>query len=73
MGACDSFVAAWLAATITGADPDTALDRAADAGALACTVPGDWRLPAPGAVPEAEADPAPAPDTTAAVHDRVDR
>lgn len=71
VGAGDAFVAAWLAATITGADPDTALDRAADAGALACTVPGDWRLPAPGAVPEAEADPA--PDTTAAVHDRVDR
>ncbi|KTR43424.1 sugar kinase, partial [Curtobacterium oceanosedimentum] len=58
VGAGDAFVAAWLAATITGADPDTALDRAADAGALACTVPGDWRLPAPGAVPEAEADPA---------------
>lgn len=73
VGAGDAFVAAWLAATITGADPDTALDRAADAGALACTVPGDWRLPAPGAVAEVDADRAPDPDTTDAVHDHVDR
>ncbi|QCR44079.1 hypothetical protein C1N91_11660 [Curtobacterium sp. SGAir0471] len=71
VGAGDAFVAAWLAATITGADPDTALDRAADAGALACTVPGDWRLPAPGAAAEAEADAD--SDTDTAVHDRVDR
>lgn len=43
VGAGDAFVAAWLAATLTGATPDDALDRAADAGALACTVDGDWR------------------------------
>ncbi|WP_288466665.1 sugar kinase [uncultured Curtobacterium sp.] len=67
VGAGDAFVAAWLAATLTGAPPETALDRAADAGALACTVAGDWRRPDPAALHR--------PDTpdTADVHDRVDR
>lgn len=79
VGAGDAFVAAWLAASLTGADPDTALDRAADAGALACTVPGDWRLPDPGAATDRDTDADAGTDVdidddpTAAVHDRVDR
>ncbi|MFL0388302.1 sugar kinase [Curtobacterium sp. 179-B 9B NHS] len=82
VGAGDAFVAAWLAATLTGADADTALDRAADAGALACTVPGDWRLPGPGTTPDTlpadASDPSDPSDpraaaTDTAVHDRVDR
>ncbi len=67
VGAGDAFVAAWLAAVLGGAGPVEALDRAADAGALACTVPGDWRLPDPDAAPEVGV----AIDHT--VHDRVDR
>ncbi|MCJ1713615.1 sugar kinase [Curtobacterium sp. VKM Ac-2922] len=68
VGAGDAFVAAWLAADLAGAVPADALDRAADAGALACTVDGDWRRPDPTALGLV--------DTTGidhAVHDRVDR
>ncbi|KQS14528.1 hypothetical protein ASG04_01315 [Curtobacterium sp. Leaf183] len=68
VGAGDAFVAAWLAADLTGASPEQALDRAADAGALACTVDGDWRRPDPTAL--GIADPL---GTDHAVHDRVDR
>ncbi len=68
VGAGDAFVAAWLAATLTGADTDTALDRAADAGALACTIPGDWRLPGPGATTDTDTD-----DPADSVHDHVER
>lgn len=82
VGAGDAFVAAWLAADVAGATPEQALDRAADAGALACTVEGDWRVPGP---PHAEPDTDPGPDGRSprgpddphpvdhAVHDRVDR
>lgn len=81
VGAGDAFVAAWLAASLTGADADTALDRAADAGALACTVPGDWRLPDPGSATDddtgtdtdTDTDTDTGTDTDTAVHDRVDR
>ncbi|MET3638316.1 sugar kinase [Curtobacterium oceanosedimentum] len=74
VGAGDAFVAAWLAATLTGADTDTALDRAADAGALACTVPGDWRLPGPGATTDTDTDTdTDTVDPAAAVHDHVER
>ncbi|OII12550.1 hypothetical protein BIU96_15935 [Curtobacterium sp. MCBA15_008] len=69
VGAGDAFVAGWLAATLTGASPDEALDRAADAGALACTVESDWRRPDPAALH----DPTIPADVDHAVHDRVDR
>ena len=69
VGAGDAFVAGWLAATLTGASPDEALDRAADAGALACTVESDWRRPDPAALH----DPTIPSDVDHAVHDRVDR
>lgn len=69
VGAGDAFVAGWLAASLSGATPDEALDRAADAGALACTVEGDWRRPDPAALH----DPIIPPDVDHAVHDRVDR
>lgn len=69
VGAGDAFVAAWLAATIDDDPPARRLDRAADAGALACTVEGDWHEPVDLAeLPEVTAD-----DVAAAVHDRVDR
>lgn len=42
VGAGDAFVAGYLAETIAGADPQQRLQTAAAAGALACTVPGDW-------------------------------
>jgi 2-dehydro-3-deoxygluconokinase len=69
VGAGDAFVAGWLAASLAGVDAAGALDRAADAGALACTVEGDWRLPDPAALLLA-------PDPSGvdhAVHDHVDR
>lgn len=69
VGAGDAFVAAWLAAVLHGADARAALDRAADAGALACTVDGDWRTPDPAAVDGTAAHAGPDPT----VHDRVDR
>lgn len=69
VGAGDAFVAGWLAARLGGADAAEALDRAADAGALACTVESDWRRPDPDALHHAP-DPS---DTDHAVHDRVDR
>lgn len=69
VGAGDAFVAGWLAATLGGADAVEALDRAADAGALACTVESDWRRPDPDALRHAP-DPS---DTDHAVHDHVDR
>ena len=50
VGAGDAFVAGWLAASLLGLPAATALDRAADAGALACTVEGDWRRPDPDAL-----------------------
>lgn len=67
VGAGDAFVAAWLAADLAGADAATALDRAADAGALACTVAGDWHRPDPAALGVSTAG------IDHAVHDRVDR
>jgi 2-dehydro-3-deoxygluconokinase len=87
VGAGDAFVAGWLAATLGGADPAVALDRAADAGALACTVEGDWRCGdlgalrpdrgrpgRPGETGETdETDELAEPATGHAVHDRVDR
>lgn len=75
VGAGDAFVAAWLAATLTGATPDEALDRAADAGAVACTVEGDWRIPGPGHEGSAGHDHPGAHDDAPgdSVHDRVDR
>ncbi|GAA3336846.1 sugar kinase [Curtobacterium pusillum] len=69
VGAGDAFVAGWLAATLGGASPAEALDRAADAGALACTVESDWQRPDPTALH----DPATPSDVDHAVHDRVDR
>ncbi|SDQ67148.1 2-dehydro-3-deoxygluconokinase [Curtobacterium sp. UNCCL20] len=69
VGAGDAFVAGWLAASLSGASPDEALDRAADAGALACTVESDWRCPDPAAL-HAPTSPS---DVDHAVHDRVDR
>ncbi|KTR08757.1 hypothetical protein NS184_05315 [Curtobacterium luteum] len=69
VGAGDAFVAGWLAAVLTGAAPAEALDRAADAGALACTVASDWRLPDPDTVVSVTD----APEIDHAVHDRVDR
>lgn len=68
VGAGDAFVAAWLAADLGGASPATALDLAADAGALACTVDGDWRRPDPAALGLVDAT-----GIDHAVHDRVDR
>jgi 2-dehydro-3-deoxygluconokinase len=69
VGAGDAFVAGWLAATLSGADAAEALDRAADAGALACTVESDWRRPDPDAL-RAPTIPT---DVDHTVHDRVDR
>lgn len=69
VGAGDAFVAGWIAAVLGGAEPAVALDRAADAGALACTVASDWRLPDPDAVVTVDD----APEVDHAVHDRVDR
>ncbi|MGN8051164.1 sugar kinase [Curtobacterium sp. 22159] len=69
VGAGDAFVAGWLAASLTGAPATEALDRAADAGALACTVESDWRRPDPAALLEPRTD----PDVDHAVHDHVDR
>ena len=69
VGAGDAFVAAWLAAELDGAGPRAALDRAADAGALACTVEGDWHEADPGALTAA----LPHEPVDHAVHDRVDR
>ncbi|MFJ3319607.1 sugar kinase [Curtobacterium sp. NPDC086286] len=69
VGAGDAFVAGWLAATLGGATTAEALDRAADAGALACTVESDWRRPDPAALH----DPTTPTDVDHAVHDRVDR
>ncbi|TCL77758.1 MULTISPECIES: sugar kinase [unclassified Curtobacterium] len=69
VGAGDAFVAGWLAASMGGADAAEALDRAADAGALACTVESDWRRPDPAALHHAP-DPS---DTDHTVHDHVDR
>lgn len=71
VGAGDAFVAAWLAADLAGRSPAEALDAAADAGALACTVHGDWRRPDPGAL--GLVDPGEADRAVHAVHDRVDR
>ncbi|MBF4613456.1 sugar kinase [Curtobacterium sp. VKM Ac-1376] len=72
VGAGDAFVAGWLAATLGGAAPAVALDRAADAGALACTVEGDWRRGDVDALFQAPGAPD-GPATDHAVHDRVDR
>ncbi|MFJ7289966.1 sugar kinase [Curtobacterium sp. NPDC098951] len=69
VGAGDAFVAGWLAATLGGATSTEALDRAADAGALACTIESDWRRPDPAALH----DPTTPTDVDHAVHDRVDR
>ncbi len=69
VGAGDAFVAGWLAATLGGATTAEALDRAADAGALACTVESDWHRPDPAALH----DPTTPTDVDHAVHDRVDR
>jgi 2-dehydro-3-deoxygluconokinase len=73
VGAGDAFVAAFLAARLAGEDPVTALDLAAEAGALACTVDGDWHgLPRAsdlhGRLPDVAG-----PPIDDAVHDRVDR
>ncbi len=70
VGAGDAFVAGWLAATLGGAGPDEALDRAADAGALACTVEGDWHRADPTSLHRRARPGTPATD---AVHDRVER
>jgi len=69
VGAGDAFVAGWLAASLAGATTAEALDRAADAGALACTVESDWRRPDPAALH----DPTVPTDVDHTVHDRVDR
>jgi len=71
VGAGDAFVAAWLAADLAGRSPAEALDAAADAGALACTVHGDWRRPDPGAL--GLVAPGDVDHAVHAVHDRVDR
>lgn len=72
VGAGDAFVAGWLAARLGGADPDAALDAAADAGALACTVESDWHRPDPAALRHhTHHDVDDGVDHT--VHDRVDR
>ncbi|WP_308190948.1 PfkB family carbohydrate kinase [Pseudonocardia terrae] len=42
VGAGDAFVGAYLAERVAGADVMGRLDTAARAGALMCTVPGDW-------------------------------
>jgi 2-dehydro-3-deoxygluconokinase len=69
VGAGDAFVAGWLAATLSGATAADALDRAADAGALACTVESDWQRPDPAALHDTTIP----SDVDHAVHDRVDR
>ncbi|WP_144714919.1 sugar kinase [Curtobacterium pusillum] len=69
VGAGDAFVAGWLAAALGGATAADALDRAADAGALACTVESDWQRPDPAAL-HAQA---PRPEGDQTLHDRVDR
>jgi 2-dehydro-3-deoxygluconokinase len=69
VGAGDAFVAGWLAAALSGATTAEALDRAADAGALACTVESDWRRPDPAALHDTTTP----SDVDHAVHDRVDR
>jgi 2-dehydro-3-deoxygluconokinase len=69
VGAGDAFVAGWLASSLSGASADEALERAAHAGALACTVESDWRRPDPAALH----DPHLPSDVDHAVHDRVDR
>lgn len=78
VGAGDAFVAAYLAARLGGDSPGRALDLATEAGALACTVDGDWH-----SLPTAEEILARAADADFAaaaagvhdgtVHDRVDR
>lgn len=75
VGAGDAFVAGWLAATLRGGSAAQALDAAADAGALACTVASDWGRPDPGRLSRTTtARPSTtAPDVDHAVHDRVDR
>ncbi|MEU1513230.1 sugar kinase [Streptomyces sp. NPDC005811] len=42
VGAGDAFVGAYLSELVAGADARRCLDTAALAGALLCTVPGDW-------------------------------
>ncbi|NJQ00717.1 sugar kinase [Streptomyces sp. PLAI1-29] len=42
VGAGDAFVGAWLAELAAGAYPARCLGTAVTAGALVCTVPGDW-------------------------------
>jgi len=42
VGAGDAFVAGYLTAWLQGQSIDQCLDRGTRAGALACTVPGDW-------------------------------
>ncbi|MET8980023.1 sugar kinase [Streptomyces sp. NPDC004539] len=42
VGAGDAFVGAYLSELVAGAEPKRRLDTAALAGALLCTVPGDW-------------------------------
>jgi 2-dehydro-3-deoxygluconokinase len=42
VGAGDAFVGAYLAERLAGRDIATRLETAARAGALMCTVPGDW-------------------------------
>ncbi|MFJ9588361.1 sugar kinase [Streptomyces acidicola] len=42
VGAGDAFVGAYLSELVAGADVKQRLDTAALAGALLCTVPGDW-------------------------------
>lgn len=73
VGAGDAFVAAWLAADLAGRSPAEALDAAADAGALACTVHGDWRRPDTGALGPVDATATATADVDHVVHDRVDR
>lgn len=47
MGAGDAFIAGYLAATIAGALPSEALQRAAATAAKACSWPGAWGHPHP--------------------------
>ncbi|MFZ7086921.1 sugar kinase [Curtobacterium sp. RRHDQ10] len=69
VGAGDAFVAAYLAARLRADPPARALDLAAEAGALACTVDGDWHsLPDADEIAAEPAEPRRVPSTA----DRTD-
>jgi 2-dehydro-3-deoxygluconokinase len=74
VGAGDAFVAGWIAATLAGATTTEALDAAADAGARACTVAGDWGHDPAAPLPLLDRAELAASDTgSTALHDHVDR